>query len=250
MPRAEAGQPREGGNAIYKIDQEGLVTEIFRQPVLVMSMLVKDGTLLIGTGSDGEVYQISPAAQETVVLAKVDAKQVMSLLAAGDRIILGLANTGGVAAMTQGFASEGNFTSPVLDAGQVSRFGKMQLHGTLPAGTTLKVQTRSGNLSEPSDQFWSKWTEPVGAQEFLSVTAPAARFLQYRLKFTSDSKAARTPVVDDVDVAYQVPNQPPVIKSIKVTPQGKPEANAPNAANAPPPATPSESHVLSISWEA
>ena len=95
------GQPRPDGNAIYRIDPDGLVTEIFRQPVLVLSMIEQEGTLLVGTGSDGLIYQISPAAQETVVLAKVEPKQVMSLLPAKDgRILLGLANTGGIAAMT------------------------------------------------------------------------------------------------------------------------------------------------------
>ena len=41
--------------------------------------------------------------------------------------------------MTEGFASEGTYTSAVLDAAQVSRFGKIQLHGSLPAGTAALV---------------------------------------------------------------------------------------------------------------
>src|SRR5206468_2582399 len=67
-PSGEAGQPREGSNAIYKMDKDGLVTEIFRQPVLVLSMIDQEGTLLVGTGSDGLIYQIDPEAQETIVL--------------------------------------------------------------------------------------------------------------------------------------------------------------------------------------
>ena len=46
-------------------------------------------------------------------------------------IFMGLANTGGISAMTGGYASEGTYLSPVLDATQVSRFGKIQLHGLL-----------------------------------------------------------------------------------------------------------------------
>ena len=79
--------------------------------------------------------------------------------------MLVLMNTGGIAAMTAGFAGEGTFTSPVLDATQVSRFGKVRLHGTLPAKTTLKVSTRSGNVSEPRDTAWSKWSDPRPAAE-------------------------------------------------------------------------------------
>ena len=39
--------------------------------------------------------------------------------------------------MSSGFATEGTFTSPVLDATQISRFGKMHLRGTLPKTTSL-----------------------------------------------------------------------------------------------------------------
>ena len=249
-PSGESGQAREGGNAIYRIDPEGLVTEIFRQNVLVLSMIDQDGTLLVGTGSDGLIYQINPAAEETIILAKVEPKQVMSLLAAsGGRILLGLANTGSIAAMTSGFATDGNYTSPVLDASQVSRLGKIHLHGSLPAGTAIKVSTRSGNVSEPTDIGWSKWSEAKGAAEFLPVEAPAARFLQYRLSFTSND-GKHTAVVDDVDVAYEEPNAAPVIKSIKIATADK-SAEAVNAMAAPANhAAAHDSRHQTISWEA
>jgi len=73
--------------------------------------------------------------------------------------------------MTSGFASRGSYTSPVLDATQISRFGKMQLHGSLPRGTSLAVSTRSGNVKEPSDKDWSAWSADAPAEEFLPITA-------------------------------------------------------------------------------
>ena len=246
-PSAESGQPREGGNAIYKIDKEGLVTEIFRQPVLVLSMIEQEGTLLVGTGSDGLIYSINPDAEETIVLAKVEPKQVMSLLPAHDgRIVLGLANTGGIAAMTSGFASEGTYTSAVLDASQVSRFGKVHLHGSLPADTTLKVSTRSGNVSEPRDTGWSKWSDAKSAAEFIQVDAPAARFLQYRLTFGSKN-GDRSPIVDDVDVSYQEPNLAPVVQSIKIASKAAENANSDDTQHHK---KPPESRFQEISWEA
>ncbi len=208
------------GNAIYRIDPQGFVTEIFRQPVMVLSILERDGTLLVGTGSEGLVYQVDPTAEETQVLAKVNPKQVMSLLAAKDgRIMLGLANVGGLAIMSGGFASEGTYTSPVLDAGQISRFGKIQLRGSLPGGTTLTLATRSGNLQEPGEMGWSKWSEETPATEFLQIKSPSARFLQYRLTFTSKEGKA-TAVIDEVDTAYQLPNLAPQIKSIRIAGAG------------------------------
>jgi hypothetical protein len=218
QPQNQQEQQSSGpeGNAIYKIDADGFVTEIFREDVVIYSMILQNNVLLVGTGDDGDIYQVNPAAEETAVLAKVDAKQVMCLLPAKDgRIFMGLANTGGIAAMTGGYAPAGTFLSPVLDATQVSRFGKMQLHGELPDGARLQVATRSGNVKDANSPGWSEWSPDVDAAEFLPVASPSARFLQYRLTF-STTDSARTAVVDRVDVAYQIPNMAPVVKSIRI----------------------------------
>lgn len=210
------GEPRPEGNAVYKIDRDGFVTEIFRQPVLVLAMVEHNGTLLIATGSEGEIYQVNPAAEETVVLAKVDPKMVTCLLPASDgNIYMGMADVGSIAMMSSGYAKQGTYSSAVLDATQISRFGKIHLHGTLPAGTSLTVASRSGNVKEPDENGWSSWSAEVPAEEYLSITSPPARFLQYRLTFSS-KEGDTTPVVDDVSVAYQIPNLPPEVKSVKI----------------------------------
>lgn len=218
------GEAKPEGNAVYKIDPDGFVTEIFRQQVLVLAMVENNGTLLIATGSEGQVFQVDPAAGETVALAKVDAKQVTCLLPAHDgQVYVGMANVGSIATMSEGFAARGSYISPVLDATQISRFGKMQLHGSLPTGTTLTVGTRSGNVKEASDKDWSKWTEDVSAHDFLPVTSPSARFMQYRLTLGSKD-VAKSPIVDDVSIAYQMPNLAPQIKAIRLVSGADPAA--------------------------
>ena len=257
----DAAQPKPQGNAIYRIDPDGFVTEIFRQPVLVMSMLETDGTLLVGTGSDGLIYQVNPAAEETVVLAKVEPKQVLSLLVSKDgRILLGLANVGGIESMSRGYAAEGTLISPVLDASQISRFGKIHLHGSLPATTSLTLATRSGNVQEPSKAGWSKWSDEMPAVEYVQVTSPTARFMQYRLTLTSTDPKA-TPLVNEVDIAYQTPNVAPVVKSVKIganpaTPNASPTPAAPSlaalmaASVTPTPPNADANRIQTIAWEA
>ncbi len=246
-----SGQARAEGNAIYRIDSNGFVTEIFRQPVLVFSIVEHEGTLLVATGSEGLVYQVNPAADETVVIAKVDPKQVTCLLPASDgRIIMGLANVGGLAAMGSGFAKDGTYTSPVLDAAQISEFGKIQMHGSLPAGTSIKVTTRSGNVKEPTETGWSKWSDEQPAMEFVATTSPAARFFQYRLSFSTKIETT-SPVVEDVDVAYLMPNLPPVVKSVKVALGPKTPPPPPVDADRDPatPVVPS-GRIQTLTWDA
>jgi hypothetical protein len=222
--------PPNQGNAVYKIDPDGFVTEVFRQPVVVLSMVENNGVLLLGTGGEGQVFQVDPNAEETVVLAKVDAKDVTNLLTTRDgQIYVGMGNVGSIATMSDGFAERGTYISPVLDATQISRFGKLQLHGSLPPHTSLLVSTRSGNVNEASDKNWSKWSDDVSVAEFLPVKSPSARFLQYRFTFGSaDAKA--TPVIDNVSVAYQMPNMAPQIKSIHIAPSGDASTQNSNAA--------------------
>jgi hypothetical protein len=218
------GQPN--GNAIYRIDPDGFVNEIFRQPVSVFSILEHDGALLVATGDDGAIYEVNPAAEETLALAKTDSKDVLCLLAAKDgRVFMGLANSGDVASMSRGYASDGTFTSPVLDAKQISRFGKVQLLGTLPTGSKLTISTRSGNVEETSAPGWSKWSDEVPAAEFTQIASPSARFFQYRLTFSSDAGQA-TPVVEEVNVAYQVPNLAPRVSSIRLTGGGESDSDS------------------------
>jgi hypothetical protein len=213
---ASATTPAADGNAIYRIDPEGFVTEIFRQPVMIFSILERNGTIIAATGNGGEIYQVSPGADEVSVLAKVDSGQVMTLLLGTDQQIwLGMANSGEIGVATGGYAAQGTWISPVLDAAQISRFGKMHLRGLLPTGTKLLVSTRSGNVKEESGPGWSDWSEDSPAAEFLPVAAPSARFLQYRLTFLTDDPKD-TPVVESVDVAYQLPNLAPRVKSITV----------------------------------
>jgi hypothetical protein len=252
-------ESRPEGNAIYKIDPEGFVTEVLRQPVLFISMIENNGTLLVAAGGDeGRVYQIRPDADETLVLAKVDAKQIMCLLSSHDgKVYLGTANVGTVAAMSNGFAQRGTFSSPVLDASQISRFGKIHLHGALPAGTGLTVATRSGNVKDADEKTWSKWSDEMPAAEFMQTSSPSARFLQYRLTFTS-AEGKATPVVGDVSIAYQVPNLPPQIKAVKIATTGAagPAAPANDVSAAVGPEVEAAPHHIensrhqTIAWEA
>jgi hypothetical protein len=221
-PNADAAQDSEG-NAVYRLADSGLVTEIFRAPVVIYAMATSGNAIYVGTGPNGDVYQINPADEEHAIVAHTDAAQVSAIQKIGDSIVLATANNGRVERLSASLATEGTFTSDPLDAGVASRFGNMQLRGQLPQGTSLTISTRSGNGSDPDSGTWSDWTTPSPAQAFVPNASPAGRYLQYKLVMKSDGEAV--PTLDEIRLAYQKPNIAPRVESVTVGPDAAAAGN-------------------------
>jgi len=94
----------------------------------------------------------------------------------------------------------------------------------VPAGTTLRFRTRSGNSTKP-DRTWSEWSEAMADPNGSRISSPNARYIQWKAEMTGSGGA--TPALESVTVAYLPQNSPPVIKSISsvsqavLTPAGR-----------------------------
>jgi hypothetical protein len=92
------------------------------------------------------------------------------------------------------FATSGVFTSSVFDATRTATWGTAAWTANLPAGTTLTVETSSGNTPTP-DGTWSSWA-PVVNGGLISSPGPA-RYLRYRVTLTT-SDPSQTPTLYDI----------------------------------------------------
>ena len=231
-PAASAG-PSKPGNAVYRIDPEGFVSEVFRESVMILSLTRTGAGLIAATGNQGQVFRIDPDTEETLVLTDLDAEQVPAALPLPDgSTLLGAANPGRLVSLSADRADRGAYTSRVLDASQVSLWGTLRLTADVPPHARLEVQTRSGNVGDPDNPAWSRWTDPVILDDAdhpplqpreVKVTAPPARFFQYRLTLVAPDagdeghegdRAASAPTVGRVEMAYVMPNLPPAITAI------------------------------------
>jgi hypothetical protein len=104
--------------------------------------------------------------------------------------------------------------SRVLDAKIISKWGSLRWKADTPRGTSVTVAVRSGNVAEPDDT-WSDWSEEQTDAQQATVTAPTARFLQYRVTLTTDDTAV-SPALKSVTLRYMTTNQAPEIHSIDV----------------------------------
>ena len=196
-----------GDNAVYRIDTDGVTREVFRIKALIFALCWSGDRLLVGTGPDGQLYEVRDRTAESTPLAKLDNGQILSLLARPDgEILLGTGDPGTVVRLASGFVSEGELVSEVYDTKLLSRFGAMTWRADLPAGTSIAVQARSGNVGEP-DETWSAWsakqTDPAAAR----AESPPGRFIQYRVKLATPDPTRHPGTLQRLDL---VPlGQPP-----------------------------------------
>ena len=243
------GKASKGGNAIYQIDPDGFVQQVFRESVMILRIGESDGILYVATGNDGQLYRVDPAQEETAALLDLEAQQIpaMDVDDAG-RVVLGTANPGLLITLADSYTGEGTITSPVLDASHVSQWGRLRISAQTPAGTGVTVQTRAGNVGDPDAGSWTEWTEaqavrPRGPAQpvALPVENDPARFIQYRVTLTS--AGAQTPSVLGVALKYQMPNLRPKIASVTA-------AYAPAKSSKPGSGGPAPKTTLKLKWEA
>ena len=213
------------GNAVYRVDPQGFVSEVFRESVMVLSLaLTDDEGLLIGTGNEGQLYRLDPDAGETALQTEIEGQQILAAVSGDNGVTVAAANPAGVHHLTAERVEEGTYTSDVLDAEQISLWGTARLSVRLPSGAGLSFATRSGNVADPEIggvTGWSAWSDPQAlaagsggvAPLQASVDAPPARFLQYRITLSADGHAV-APALTGLTIAYVTPNLRPKLNAL------------------------------------
>ena len=201
---------------VYKITPEGYVSEVFNETAVFFCLAQQEKKLLLGTGNNGQLFSIDPATeQQAVIYQDKQSPQITSIAVAGDDIYLGSANPAKLIKLAKTFASQGNYTSDLIDASQPAKWGKLHIEAEIPQTCKISVSSRSGNVNDANDPSFSEWTEPVQIKEPVQLTCPVARFCQYKLILHSDN-GKETPVVRMVTVADIVPNLAPQVEAVNV----------------------------------
>jgi hypothetical protein len=214
-----AGKTDRSGNAIYQIDPSGVTSEILALPAMFLSMAPADGNLMVGTGSPGRVYKVQPGTERYTALVREDAAFFSAAVRADNSFWIGTSRPAAAIHIRPDYSHEGTYTSVPQDAGQVSQWGRISADLLQPAGTSVMVQTRSGNLRDVSGPGWSEWSEPTSLDEGTDnvPSCPPARFLQLRLTLKANSSGRDTPVVGSIRIPYMTRNLAPEITAVSVT---------------------------------
>jgi hypothetical protein len=166
------------------------------------------------TGNRGRIFTIHTDGSYGDI-AHLDAQQAVALAATPTGWLVGTANTGRLYRLTGGTAgvstkgekTEHFYASDVLDAGAVTRWGRMEAD---PGSHGYEVWTRSGNVEQPArnekDWGWSDWQQTVDGK----IASPAGRYLQWKAVLTDGG------VVSGVGVNYLPVNSAPVVDEVMV----------------------------------
>ncbi|HMC83753.1 MAG TPA: hypothetical protein VKL61_11050, partial [Candidatus Polarisedimenticolia bacterium] len=224
-PPQQPAVPSAGGagveSRIISVEADGYPREIWSVTGdLILSLALDRGNSLIaGAGSDGKIYRIDPVRGDATLLNKADSSQISALLPEpGGALLAAGSNLGAIYRLGGKVAPEGTYESTSYDAKVYSAWGKMAWRAQAPSGSSVRLQVRTGNTSEP-DATWSDWSPLLDKSEGSPIDSPRARFVQWRATLkSSDGRAI--PRLGEVDVNYLQRNLPPEVKALDVQPPG------------------------------
>jgi hypothetical protein len=223
---ASRASRRSGRGAIYRIRPDGLWDSVWDtgEDAPYDLIVEDDGTLLVGTGTDGKIFRLAGNPARATLLARAAARQVTALLRErSGRIVGATSNPGKVFALSSTPARKGSYESDVRDAGTVASWGAIRWRAAARPGQ-VQIVTRSGNTATP-DETWSAWSTPYTNAEGERIASPNARYLQWRATMSTATTAAAgdsapAPVLTSVTAAYLPRNLRPEVTSITVHPPG------------------------------
>jgi hypothetical protein len=221
-PAPAPSAPAAGENSVYRIGFDGGVREVFREKAMVLSLARRGGGFLVGTGMDGQLFDVDEATHERTEVARLDHGQVLSLCRRRDgSVVLGAGDPGKLYVLEDRHAAHGTMLSEILDTKLVSKWGALRWEAEAPAKTAVSVAVRSGNTGEP-DETWSDWSAEQTDAAAAVIAAPPARFLQYRVTLSTEDPSL-SPSVRGLTLRYQTTNLAPEVTKVEA-----PDLNAVN----------------------
>ncbi|MCU0245375.1 MAG: hypothetical protein MUC42_02305 [Bryobacter sp.] len=197
-------------SAIYRIRPDNTVETLWSsKEENVYDIAESSGQILFGTDNQGRIYQLG--ADRKAALVEQSGEGEIVRLIPGPALLAATANLGKLLRLEAAPGAAGEYESPVHDAGNVARWGRVSWIAQTPAATQVTFRTRSGNSARP-DRTWSEWSAPLAAPG--AITSPNARFIQWKADFSGNGGTAE---LDAVTVAYLPQNSPPVLKTITAT---------------------------------
>ena len=208
-------------NSVYRIDKDGRVKEILVvDKAFILCLTVNSNNdVLVGTGNKAKLFKIvNGNVEDTSLLYDFYESQVLDILPYKNGYkYIATGNNANIYKLSSDYSNKGTYESAVHDTSYISSWGCISWEGKTPSQTEINLSTRSGNSKKP-DITWSDWSEEY-KRSGEKTKSPPARFIQYRATLTTNDSIT-APILDNASIAYLPQNQPPLIRSIKISSPG------------------------------
>jgi hypothetical protein len=230
---SRAARPRPGKGRVWTLGPDGRAERVWAQEEGHVTRLevAENGVIFAAIGHEGRVVRIEPDRTSSVWI-DVDERQVLAIGLTSSAPFLVTGDGAAVYRVRSERPDAPSWTSKVLDAELVSRWGQLVWRGQ----GTIRMETRSGNTERP-DATWSAWSAPMTSVG--PVRSPAGRFLQVRASFVGDGAVLRA-----LSIYYLPQNQRPVLTEV-----GLKARTTKRAPDVDPTAPPAASPNLGLTWK-
>ena len=246
------GTAKGGKLEVYRIDRGNMVETLYASDdELAFDLLVRaDGSIVLATGNRGRLISLSPRGFSTLLVDSSE-EQVTRLVERGGSLLAATSNLGKVYRLSGDTSTTGTYTSDVIDAGMVARWGTIGWTTVdLDTPGAVRLLTRSGN-TQKADRTWSDWSGPYDRPGGSAIQSEPARFLQWKAEFAPEARSgallSQRGALERVRVSYMQYNMPPKIQSLTVLAPGVAFLRPPtNPAGGVTPGGPDGAHARSL----
>jgi hypothetical protein len=218
--------PAVTSSSVYRIASDGSPEELWgsRDDVVYALGLRPNGKLLLGTGNQGAVLELEGNHIFSRLLRTTSGQVTSMASGPGGKLFLAAANPGKVLTLGPDSEPEGSYESQPFDAKLFTRWGRLQWWGqnAAPAkngaGARIEFYTRSGNTSDPGNN-WSPWAGPYSNAAGDKIDSPSARFVQWKMVLHG-AAGGTAPELNWVSVAYLPKNVAPEVTGIAIQSPG------------------------------
>lgn len=194
---------------IYAVSPDGRHEETYDSDGNVMALASNGDRVWAATTDEGKLVVLDDRDRSAIAYRETKTDQIIAVAAGGGAVFAATANPGRVWRLATEGLSEGTYISEEIDAERVARWARMDWDATVPAGSALQIDARSGESSIHTEASWGYWTDLL-ATPGATILAPAARYLQYRLRLSGS--ISQGPELRRAEVLYQPQNRKPTLE--------------------------------------
>ena len=195
-------------NSLYKADTNGTVQRLFflNQTLVLALSSDNNNNIYFVTGDTADIYKIGGNDGLLSYIGGLKNKILSTFAVSDDGLYFAISKTGEIYRVKHTYPDKGTFTSDSLDLKLLSKLGSLSTMSTIPNGSSISIEVRTGNVARV-DNTWSSFV-PVSADG--KIDLPYGRFIQFRVTMTT-SDTETTPVLNSIDLSYVENNLSPEV---------------------------------------